>query len=88
MPRIFLAAHGAKVAAYARAAFDDPQRLSAWFRPEFFQPGPVLRFAVQALGAWGDAGDLDRLKRAVGDQALAEVALDALRRLEERLFRP
>lgn len=87
-PRQHLSAQRLAVAAFARAALEVPERLTAWFRPQYFEPGGVLRFALQVIGHWGDQGDLVRLRTAARDPALAQSALDAVRKLEDRLIRP
>lgn len=87
-PNQILDGHHDLVLDFARAAFADPSILTTWFRPRFFTPGPVLRFAASVLGAWGDHSDLERLRTMIGDPALADTALREIQRLEERLFKP
>lgn len=73
---------------FAREALADPSKLTGWFRPQFFTPEASLRFALAVLGRSGDPSDLDRLRAATAVAALADTALEQIRRLEERLFIP
>ncbi len=77
----------AAVVRFARAVLTDPDLLSGWFHPQFFDPTPAILFGLEALGRWGDASDLSRLRTMTRVAKAAETALNEVRRLEDRLFK-
>jgi hypothetical protein len=74
------------VVAFARAALADANILSGFFQRRSFEPDAAIRFALGALARWGDTSDLGRLRAASRVSTLADGALDAIQRLEARLF--
>ena len=70
----------AEVAEICRQCLRSPSLQRGYF--EYFDPGEVLAYAVEALGTWGDSADLVLLRSFADNPRLGSNAIGAIKKLE------